>query len=112
MNEHHDWIDAATTAELVPGTCCTVEADGVFIVVFNVDGKFYAIEDCCSHEEESLSAGQLEGQEIICPRHGARFSVVTGAALSEPAEEPVATFPVRVENGTVQVRGERVYVGD
>lgn len=108
----HPWIDAATTAELMPGTCCVVEADSVFIVVFNVDGNYYAIEDCCSHEEERLSAGQLEGSEIVCPRHGARFSVVTGAALSEPAEEPVATFPVRVEGGMVQVRSERIYLGD
>jgi 3-phenylpropionate/trans-cinnamate dioxygenase ferredoxin component len=112
MTTDHDWIDAASVAELVPGTCCTVEADGVFIVIFNVDGDYYAIEDRCSHEEEILSAGQLEGREIICPRHGARFSVVTGAALSEPAEEPVATIPVRVEGGMVQVRGERVYLND
>jgi len=112
MNEYHHWVDVAAVAELVPGTCCTVEADGVFIVVLNVDGKFYAIEDCCSHEEEYLSTGQLEGHEIICPRHGARFSIITGAALSEPAEEPVATFPVRVENGVVQVRGERIYPDD
>lgn len=112
MDAHHDWVDAAAAADLVPGTCCTVEADGVFIVVFNVDGSYYAIEDCCSHEEESLSTGELEGREIICPRHGARFSIVTGAALSEPAEEPVATFPVRVEGDRVQVRPERIYRAD
>ena len=112
MSDHDGWIDAAGTDELVPGTCCTVDADGVFIVIFNVDGSYYAIEDVCSHEEETLSGGQLEGREIVCPRHGARFSIVTGAALSEPAEEPVATFPVRVDGGRVQVRPERIYLSD
>jgi 3-phenylpropionate/trans-cinnamate dioxygenase ferredoxin subunit len=112
MSPHKDWIDAVGEAELPPGACRTVEADGVFIVIFNVDGSYYAIEDVCSHEEETLSTGQLEGCEITCPRHGARFSIVTGAALSEPAYEPVATFSVRVEGSMVQVRSERIYVTD
>lgn len=112
MSPECEWFDAAAETELPPGASCTVHADGVFIVVFNVDGRYYAIEDCCSHEEELLSIGTLEGCEITCPRHGARFSVVTGEALSEPAYEPVATFPVRVSGGMVQVRNERIYVTD
>lgn len=110
MNQTKDWIDVAVETDLPPGACRTVDADGVFIVVFNVDGRYYAIEDACSHEEEILSTGTLEGCEITCPRHGARFSVITGEALSAPAYEPVATFPVRIEGGVVQVRTERIYV--
>jgi 3-phenylpropionate/trans-cinnamate dioxygenase ferredoxin subunit len=112
MSPESVWFDATTESELPPGACRTVDADGVFIAVFNVDGRYYAIEDVCSHEEELLSIGTLEGCEITCPRHGARFSVVTGEALSEPAYEPVATFPVRISDGMVQVRNERVYVTD
>jgi len=69
-------------------------------------GRYHAIEDLCSHEAEALSWGVVEGEEVICPRHGARFSLVTGAALTPPAYEPVAVFPVRVEEGVVQVDAE------
>jgi 3-phenylpropionate/trans-cinnamate dioxygenase ferredoxin component len=110
MNQNKDWIDAAAETDLPPGTSCTVDVDDVSILVANVDGRYYAIEDVCSHEEEILSTGTLEGCEITCPRHGARFSVITGEALSAPAYEPVATFPVRIEGGMVQVRAERIYV--
>jgi 3-phenylpropionate/trans-cinnamate dioxygenase ferredoxin subunit len=61
----------------------------------------------CSHEAETLSDGEVAGEEIICPRHGAHFSIPTGAALSPPAYEPVATFPVRVEGGMVMVKDDR-----
>ena len=79
----------------------------VAIAVFNVDGHYYAIEDLCSHESSTLANGTLSGLEIICPRHEARFSLVTGEALSPPAYEPVPVFPVRVEAGRVQVRDPR-----
>lgn len=102
-----EWTDVAAESEFLPGTCQRVQVDGVEIAVFNVDGRFYAIEDLCSHESETLSNGKLAGLEITCPRHEARFSLVTGEALSPPAYEPVAIFPVRIENGRVQVRDDR-----
>lgn len=102
-----EWTDVAAETELEPGACCRVDVDGVAIAVFNVDGRYYAIEDLCSHEAETLSNGQLNGLEITCPRHAARFSLVDGAALSPPAYEPIAVFPVRIENGRVQVRDNR-----
>lgn len=102
-----DWVDVAPEGEMPPGACRVVDADGVAVAVFNVDGRFYAIEDLCSHQAEPLSAGRREGCEIACPRHGARFSLATGEALSPPAYEPVAVFPVRVEKGVVQVRDNR-----
>ncbi|HZV55054.1 MAG TPA: non-heme iron oxygenase ferredoxin subunit [Rhodocyclaceae bacterium] len=97
------WIDVVRTAESWPGASHLVEADGTLIAVFNVDGIFHAIADTCSHEEESLSGGILEGTEIICPAHGARFSVVTGEVLEPPACESVASYPVRITDGMVQV---------
>jgi 3-phenylpropionate/trans-cinnamate dioxygenase ferredoxin subunit len=102
-----EWVDIAAEADFPPGTFRTVDVEGVPIAVFNVGGHYYAIEDVCTHEAETLSYGRVEGLEITCPRHEARFSLVTGAALSPPAYEPVATFPVRVEGGVVQVRDDR-----
>lgn len=102
-----EWTDVAAEAEFLPGTCRRLEVDGVAMAIFNVDGRYYAIEDLCSHEAETLSNGQLTGLEIACPRHESRFSLVTGEALSPPAYEPIAIFPVRLENGRVQVRDPR-----
>lgn len=102
-----DWTNVAPVADFSPGSCRRVTVDGVDMAVFNVAGQYYAIEDLCSHEAETLSDGAREGLEIICPRHAARFSLVTGEALSPPAYEPVAIFPVRLENGIVQVRDHR-----
>ena len=83
-------------------------ADGTIAAVFNVDGKLYAIEDVCTHDGTVLTSGTpIEGDEIVCPRHGARFCVRTGEALSPPAYEPTATFPVKVEGGKVYVRDDR-----
>lgn len=98
-----EWIDVVPAADFPPGSVRTLEVDGVPVAVFNVGGDFYAIEDICSHEQETLSAGEVEGTEIICPRHFARFSLVSGEALEPPAEEPVLSFPVRVVAGMVQV---------
>ncbi|CAG9171085.1 Naphthalene 1,2-dioxygenase/salicylate 5-hydroxylase systems, ferredoxin component [Cupriavidus laharis] len=102
-----EWIDVARADEFAPGTCRSVDVDGVQVAVFNVGGNYYAIEDLCSHEAEPLCGGDVEDQEVVCPRHGSHFSLLTGEALSPPAYEPVATFPVRVEDGKVQVRDER-----
>lgn len=99
-----EWVDVAKVDDFADGTVRVVTlADGRDVAVFSVGGRFHAIEDRCSHEDEVLSWGVVEGEEVICPRHGSRFSLVTGAALTLPACEPVATFAVRVEGGVVQV---------
>lgn len=102
-----NWVDVAPAADFPPGTARTADLDGTAVAVFHVGGGYHAIEDLCSHEAEPLSGGAVEGEEVICPRHGARFCLRTGAALSPPAYEPVAVFPVRVEGGMVQVRDDR-----
>ncbi len=102
-----DWIDVAPQAEIPPGAWRSVELDGAQVAVFNLDGVYYAIEDVCTHDGGILTGGALEGEEVICPRHGARFSIRTGKVLAPPAYEDVATFPVRVEAGAVQVRDAR-----
>ena len=102
-----EWVTVARVGELAPGQWRAVDVDGARIAVFHLDGEYYAIEDVCTHDGGILTGGSVEGDVIVCPRHGARFSIKTGEALSAPAYEPTATFPVRVENGMVQVRDDR-----
>jgi len=103
-----NWIAVAPAATFPPGTCRTLDVGLRPVAVFNVDGTYYAIEDICSHEYETLSDGSVEGCEIVCPRHAARFSLATGAALAPPAYEPIAVFPVRVADGVVEVGDDDV----
>lgn len=73
------------------------------IALFKLDDGFYAIDDVCSHAEGSLSRGVVDGHEVQCPEHGARFDIKTGKNLSFPAVVPVSSFPVKVEDGVVYV---------
>jgi 3-phenylpropionate/trans-cinnamate dioxygenase ferredoxin subunit len=91
-------------AEVPPGTAKRVVADDREIAIFNVDGELFATDDICSHEEASLSDGELIGHVVECPLHGARFDVRTGKPLSLPAVIPVGTFPVHVVDGKVEVK--------
>lgn len=97
------WIAVAPAAEFPPGTCRTLVIGAQPVAVFNVAGTYYAICDVCSHEAETLSDGVVDGLELVCPRHAARFSLATGAALAPPATEPVDTYQVRIDAGIVQV---------
>lgn len=89
-------IRIASVAAIPPGSRTLIEALGKRIAVFNVGGRFHAIDDTCSHEGGPLSKGTLEGTVVTCPWHGARFDVTTGAVLSAPARRPVGSYPVRV----------------
>lgn len=86
-----------------------MEIDGVMVAVVNVGGDLFAIEDRCTHDGSPLfssgldPADLLDGDQVICPRHGARFCLRTGAALTPPAYEPTASYPVRVDGGRMQV---------
>jgi 3-phenylpropionate/trans-cinnamate dioxygenase ferredoxin subunit len=102
-----DWQDVAAVDELVPGAHRVVDVEGTQVAVFNLDGEYYAIEDVCTHDGGVLTGGSVEGDQIVCPRHGARFSIKTGAVLAPPAYEPVHPFPVRVLDGRIQVRDDR-----
>lgn len=101
------WVRVCATSELLPGES-TVAWDGdTPILVVNLDGDFYAVEDKCTHEDFELSAGPVDGHEIECTLHGARFDLRTGEALCAPAYSPVAKFPVKVEDGAVWTRDDR-----
>ena len=80
-----------------------VEVDGEVVALFHVEGRFYAIDDVCTHDGGPLVDGELVGYKIACPRHGAKFDIRTGAALSMPAVRPTRAHAVKVENGGVWV---------
>lgn len=95
------YVKVAETGELASGERKVVEAEGVFIAVFNVDGQFYAIEDVCTHDDGPLGDGELDGYVVQCPRHGAKFDIRSGAVLSFPAIKPVPFYPTKIEGGDV-----------
>ena len=102
-----EWTDVAPAAEFPPGKWRTVELEDTLIAVFNIDGEYHAVENLCTHDYAELTDGEVCGDIITCPLHGAEFNLRSGEVLSPPAYEPLTTFPVRVEGGTVQVQDPR-----
>ncbi len=101
-----EFVKIATTADIPPGKVNVYEVDGRQIAVCNVDGTFYAIDDICTHDGGSLDQGELEDDQIECPRHGARFDVKSGRALTLPAVMPVQSYPVQVNGDAIEVSVE------
>ena len=105
------WTFVCATAALLPGEMQSVfdEVTGTPILVVNLDGELYALEDRCSHEDFELSAGAIDAAEgsIECVLHGARFDLRDGRALCAPAYSPVPRFPVKREHGGVWTRDDR-----
>lgn len=98
------WIDVCPAAHLPPGShALAILNETTPVAVFNLDGQYYAIHDICSHDGSEIADGRVENGQIICPRHGARFCLKTGQALTPPAYEDIATYPVRVVEGMIQV---------
>lgn len=91
---------------LSDGQMAACEVSGHEVLVCRVGGELYAVADRCSHARQRLSTGRLRGFEITCPLHGARFDVRDGRCLSPPANCPITTFAVTVEDGCVVVAGE------
>ena len=98
------WVSAGRADNLAPGKVRMVFDGRNRLAVCNVDSSYYCIDDVCTHDGGSLDQGELEGNEIECPRHGARFDVTTGRATCMPAVVPVKVYPVRVENGEIQIQ--------
>ena len=98
-------LDVCPVDELPPGSVKIVYAGSIALGVYNLGGEYYALEDRCSHDDGPLCEGDFDPEEgiAICPRHGANIDIRTGRALTLPAVESVATYPVRVEDGTVKV---------
>lgn len=96
-----NWLRVCATGDVLPGEFKLVEHHGKSIALFNVEGKYYALDDVCTHDGSELTGGEIDGYEVECPRHGARFDIRTGEALCAPAYEPTAVYPTKAENGEV-----------
>jgi 3-phenylpropionate/trans-cinnamate dioxygenase ferredoxin subunit len=104
LNENKcEFFTIAPTEELADGERLFVEINNLPIVIFNISGKLFAIGDVCSHDDGPLGDGDLEEDQIICPRHGARFDVETGKALTMPAVIDIPAYPVRVTSGQIEI---------
>ena len=98
-----DFYEIAAVDDLPDGKRIFVEIGENYLVVFNVGGKLFAIEDLCSHDDGPIGDGELEGYEVVCPRHGARFDLRTGKALTFPAVEDIPAYPIQIKDGKIQV---------
>lgn len=104
FNENeYDFYAVTAVDDLPNGERLFLEIDDVPIVIFNIADDFYAIKDQCSHEDLEIGEGDLEGYELVCPHHGARFDVRNGEALSLPAVEAIDAYPVRVREGMIEL---------
>jgi nitrite reductase/ring-hydroxylating ferredoxin subunit len=98
------FVPVTRASELSPGAMTWAALDRERVLIANVDGCFYALQDCCGHRQAPLSKGTLEGHVIECPLHFARFDVRTGKLLSGPTAADVPTYPVLVDGDTVYVK--------
>jgi len=103
MTDDLEYVAVAGLDELPMGERLFLEIDGKAIVLFNIAGNLYAIGDVCTHDDGPLGEGELDGHVIVCPRHGARFDVRTGKALTLPAVTPTPSYPVRVQDGMIEI---------
>lgn len=98
-----EFFEVLPVEQLPPGERVFLQIEGVSLVLFNIAGRFFAIGDLCSHDHGPLGDGEVEGQEIICPRHGARFDLATGQVKALPAVEDIPAYPVRIREGWVEI---------
>ena len=99
-----EWMKVADLDDCAPGDLFEAEARGERIVLANVDGDLYALQNRCSHQDLPLSDGELEGEQLECLYHGAKFDVCTGRATALPAIKPVETYAVEVRGGEIYVQ--------
>jgi 3-phenylpropionate/trans-cinnamate dioxygenase ferredoxin subunit len=97
------FVKAAKTGDVALGGAKMVEVSGKKIAIFNVDGKYYAIDNTCTHRGGPLAEGALDGKEVTCPWHGAVFDVTSGEVLGPPAPKPVSRYEVLVSGKDIEV---------
>lgn len=100
------WIDAGPIAGLGDGETRSLAMGRRMVAVARSGEEYFAFEDVCTHDGAELTGGAIEGSEIICPRHGARFCMRTGEALTPPAYEPVRVFATKIDDGRLWIRAD------
>jgi 3-phenylpropionate/trans-cinnamate dioxygenase ferredoxin subunit len=101
-----NWIDAGPAAALAEGVAVSVAVGRRLVAVARSGDEYFAVEDICTHDGAELTGGAVEGAEIVCPRHGARFCLRTGRALTPPAYEDVRVFETKIADGRLWVRSD------
>jgi 3-phenylpropionate/trans-cinnamate dioxygenase ferredoxin subunit len=99
------WIDAGPL-DLDDGETRSLAVGRRMVAVARSGDEYFAIEDVCTHDGAELTGGEIEGAEIVCPRHGARFCLRTGEALTPPAYEPVRVFATRIDDGRLWINAD------
>ena len=98
-----EFYQIGALSDLPSGEQLYVDIGELELVIFNVAGEIFAIGDVCSHDDGPLGEGEIEGYEVICPRHGARFDIRSGEATELPAVVAIPAYPVRITDGQIQV---------
>lgn len=98
------WVDVAAETELKPGQMKRVRVGGRRLLLANAEGTHYCVDEMCSHEDYSLYLGCVKERTIKCSLHGSYFDLETGRPLCDPADSPIRTYPVKLEDGRVWVR--------
>ncbi len=98
-----EYVAVASVEEIGNGQRLSFEIDYKRIAVFNVGGQYFAMADICSHDDGPLAEGEVDGLEIVCPRHGARFDLSTGEVLTLPAVFDIPVYPLRVVGGEILI---------
>ena len=103
---HHpnEFLPVAELSDIPKSGMLPVEIDDRFLVLVQIDGQIYCLDDVCTHDGGPLGEGELVGSCLVCPRHGAQFDVRSGRAMTMPATESTATHSVKVDGGTVYVK--------
>lgn len=101
--EQLEFIEVASVQDLPEGERLFLEIDDQELVILNIAGHLFAIGDVCSHDNGPLGEGELDGHEIICPRHGARFDVRNGNVTALPAVEDIPAYPVRIKGDRIEI---------
>lgn len=101
MTDERRWYLVAKTSDLNPGEVMYVEVGNDPVALINLEGEYFALSDICTHEEASLSDGEIYGDEIECPLHGGAFEIRTGLPANFPVVVPVETYEIKVEGDDV-----------
>jgi nitrite reductase/ring-hydroxylating ferredoxin subunit len=106
MNDQNedDFVKVAETKDIQTSQMKEVQVDGEDICVANIDGKYYAIGNVCTHEGGPLADGTLDGFEVECPWHGSKFDVRTGEVRNPPAEQPEPTYEIKVDGTDILIK--------
>lgn len=103
-NDSGEWVTVAERTSIDEGEIKGITVGSQEIALYNLKGEIYATDNLCTHAFAFLSDGWLDGEEVECPLHAGRFEIKTGKGLGPPIPCDIKTYPVRIDNGQIQVK--------